>query len=163
MLLAIADRNADGLLTRAEMDRYLNLQAAAARHCVVVSASDLGSPLFAVLDADGDETLSLRELRHGWSRVAAWDASGDQALSWDEIPQACQLTWSLGRPMAPPPSTTPPTTKLAAPPWFSGMDQNGDGDLSRREFLGSLEEFQRWDTDADGLISPEESRRMTKH
>ena len=37
------------------------------------------------------------------------------------------------------------------------MDRNGDGDVSRREFLGTDEEFRRLDRDGDGLISAEEA------
>jgi hypothetical protein len=37
------------------------------------------------------------------------------------------------------------------------MDRNGDGFVSRREFLGSREEFDQIDANKDGLISPEEA------
>jgi hypothetical protein len=37
------------------------------------------------------------------------------------------------------------------------MDRNRDGDLSRREWLGTEEEFKKIDTDGDGLISAEEA------
>jgi hypothetical protein len=39
------------------------------------------------------------------------------------------------------------------------MDGNHDGDVSRKEFLGSDEEFRRIDADGDGLISAEEATR----
>jgi hypothetical protein len=45
------------------------------------------------------------------------------------------------------------------PSWFRKMDRNQDGDLSRREWLGTEEEFRRLDADGDGLISAEEAQR----
>ena len=43
------------------------------------------------------------------------------------------------------------------PLWFRKMDLNGDGDVSPREFLGTLEAFKKLDLDGDGLISREEA------
>jgi hypothetical protein len=40
-----------------------------------------------------------------------------------------------------------------APAWFVRMDTNGDGDLTRREFLGDDDQFKRLDTNPDGVIS----------
>jgi hypothetical protein len=37
------------------------------------------------------------------------------------------------------------------------MDRNGDGDLSRAEFLGPADVFAKLDADADGLVSAEEA------
>ena len=163
MLMAVADRNTDRRLTTQELNRYLDLQASAATHCVVVTIADFGSSLTAVLDADGDAALSLRKLKHGWSQVAAWDRDGDQTLSWDEVPHEYQLTWSEGRPQAPAAIVPLPKKTSAAPLWFLRMDGNGDGDLSRREFLGTLPEFRRWDADGDGLVSPAEANAATKN
>jgi hypothetical protein len=47
----------------------------------------------------------------------------------------------------------------AGPVWFRKMDRNHDGDVSRREFLGTDEEFRRLDADGDGLISAAEASR----
>jgi hypothetical protein len=39
------------------------------------------------------------------------------------------------------------------------MDRNGDGDLSRGEFLGTAEQFGRMDADGDGLVSAREAQK----
>lgn len=46
-----------------------------------------------------------------------------------------------------------------APEWIRKMDVNGDGFVSRAEFLGTPAQFERIDADDDGLISPEEAIR----
>jgi hypothetical protein len=40
------------------------------------------------------------------------------------------------------------------------MDCNQDGDLSRREFLGTREQFVQSDTDSDSLISADEAEAI---
>jgi hypothetical protein len=43
------------------------------------------------------------------------------------------------------------------PAWFSHADLNGDGDVSRREFLGAPVQFERLDGDKDGYLNAAES------
>ena len=38
------------------------------------------------------------------------------------------------------------------PVWFQKMDRNGDGDVSRREFLGTPRQFDQLDADGNDLI-----------
>jgi Ca2+-binding EF-hand superfamily protein len=46
--------------------------------------------------------------------------------------------------------------------WFQKMDRNRDGYVSRREFLGTDEEFRKLDLDGDGFISVQEAEAAEK-
>jgi Ca2+-binding EF-hand superfamily protein len=50
----------------------------------------------------------------------------------------------------------------AGPLWFRKMDRNGDGDVSRAEFLGTRAEFDALDADHDGLISRAEAEAFDR-
>jgi hypothetical protein len=43
------------------------------------------------------------------------------------------------------------------PKWFRDGDFNGDGDVSRREFVGPLEHFRQLDLNEDGFVSAAEA------
>jgi Ca2+-binding EF-hand superfamily protein len=43
------------------------------------------------------------------------------------------------------------------PAWLSAMDRNGDGEISRREFLGTPEQFARFDANDDGYLESAEA------
>jgi hypothetical protein len=43
------------------------------------------------------------------------------------------------------------------PDWFRNMDRNSSGDLSREEFIGPDDQFKRYDTNGDRVISPQEA------
>ena len=46
-----------------------------------------------------------------------------------------------------------------APRWFTAMDANRDGAISRREFLGPAEKFAELDHDRNGLLELSEAAR----
>jgi Ca2+-binding EF-hand superfamily protein len=179
-LFAVMDRDGDGKLFEKEVIAYLEqtekLQAAAQDSSVSLSIAPQGSGLFDLLDTNHDRRLSVRELRQAAKLIRQLDRNGDGQVGRDEIPRTFRLNVRKGmgnggisaggvvfvaadgRMMSN--QATPEPT--AGPQWFRKMDRNRDGDVSRREFLGTDEEFRRIDLDGDGLISPEEADKADK-
>ena len=50
-------------------------------------------------------------------------------------------------------------TPEPGPVSFAAMDRNGDGELSRLEFVGRLDRFEQLDADHDGYLSPAEAQK----
>lgn len=167
-LFDLLDRDADGKVYPKEIDVFVETQAEAAKSRMVMSTSDQGRAIFAILDLNRDRKLGIREIRETLRRVASWDRDGDGTITADEIPHHFQLT--IGRAglagigsnpvVNAPDGMMNPAAEAAdkpGPPWFLRMDRNRDGDLSRREFLGPRAQFDRMDRDHDDLISPDEA------
>jgi Ca2+-binding EF-hand superfamily protein len=175
----LMDRDGDGKLYKKEMLAYLDsmekLQKQAVASIVSLNFSDQGKGLFDLLDTDRDGRLSVRELRQLPKLLDRLDRDKDGCLSRNEIPRSyrayiqqgplnanpygdLKVLALNGRLVVPTPVVKPPRGPL----WFQKMDRNRDGDVSRREFLGTDEEFRRIDTDGDGLISVEEAEAYDK-
>ncbi|HEV3256796.1 MAG TPA: EF-hand domain-containing protein, partial [Gemmataceae bacterium] len=173
-IFKLMDRDGDGKLFEKEMLAYLDamqeLQVKALASCASLSVADQGKGLFDLIDTDHDGRLSVRELRNAVNLVEQLDRDGDGCIGRGEIPRNYTVTVQQGTggvnpygqyvvalngSFAQPNRPTPQQTR--GPVWFRKMDRNHDGDVSRREFLGTDEEFKRIDTDGDGLISAEEA------
>lgn len=150
-VVTAADRDGDGRLTAKELDAFLTVQQGLASLHARLDLINRGRSLFDTLDANGDELLSVRELRAAAARLPVTESGPlTQPLTTGAV-HRIRATVSCGKP-----SPILFEASLAAPEWFRAMDRNRDGDLSRREFTGPAAAFLRLDQNGDGLIAPDE-------
>ena len=161
-LVDLIDRDADGKVYLKELADFVDLQTEAARARLVATVADQGRAIFGILDLDKDRRLSARELQRTVDRVTSWDSDGDGMVSADDIPYYLQFNAArAGLPGLTGESAIDANERSASPSvspvWFQRMDRNHDGDVARREFLGSRDQFDRLDRDKDGLIDANEA------
>lgn len=146
------DRNGDGKLDEKEFAAWLDVRDRFVKSHVLLTVMDHGPGLFELLDANHDGALSVRELRGAWNRLRNAGCVRDGRFDGTRVPRQFCLTVSAGLPASPLGRATP-----AGPAWFRAMDRNGDGDVSRKEFTGPPDAFDKLDLDKDGLLSAEEA------
>ncbi len=167
------DRNGDGKLFEKEsiayLDRIKDLQESALRSCASLAIKDQGRGLFDLVDANSDGRLSVREMRQMGKLIEQLDRDGDGCIGRGEIPHKYRVDLRRGPSLDSPSgprrvviskmavSNEPELPQRNGPRWFRKMDRNHDGDVSRREFLGTDEQFRKIDRDGDGLISVAEA------
>jgi Ca2+-binding EF-hand superfamily protein len=174
-LFTVMDRDGDGKLFEEEVlayvDQMAKLRARASASCLSLVIADQAKGLFELADTDGDGRLSVRELRNMVKLLDQLDQDGDGLLAPSEVPRHYRGTFEQGAvgsqrsdlrqfvtfSISGRRSTPPPQVRTRGPLWFRKMDLNQDGDVSRKEWLGTDEEFRKIDTDGDGLISVEEA------
>jgi Ca2+-binding EF-hand superfamily protein len=127
---------------------------------------DQSDAVFEELDRNADGRLGEREITAATSQLLVRDANSDGALAANELRYSMIVAFLRGEPQQEQSFYVPPSLMAAstdnAPAWFVSADFNADGDISRREFVGSFERFATVDANQDGYISREEATEFDK-
>ncbi len=170
------DTDQDLQMTRQELFGYADREQAAVLSRLEMMVEQSGRTMFSLLDSNSDRRLTRREMLQSGDRLKEYDLNADGAYSDVELGTEYVLTIGLGRSdlgrtqgggqmvgmemLNAGDAILPGRDGLNGPEWFRLMDRNQDGDVSRREFPGTTEQFLQLDLDRDGLMSVEEAERV---
>jgi Ca2+-binding EF-hand superfamily protein len=159
--LAAIDSDGNGKVYAAEIAALLRRQQAAALSQIHAQAQYQEDALFIALDADGNGYLGAREIAGAAGRLQTFDRDGNGQLVVGEIPESMAVIIARGDPLQGDAlfsrQVNLPNYAANLPRWFVHMDSNGDGDISQREFLGSLDQFEQLDSNNDHYIDSSEA------
>jgi Ca2+-binding EF-hand superfamily protein len=160
--LLVLDADGNGMVVADEIAEYLRLEQAVDRSQIHVSVHNRGDLLFGQLDTDQDGRLGEREVATAQEHLIRLDGNSDGELSDNEV--GAQMSVRLVRGNLPSgeaqydlPPASAPVSDIESPDWFTRGDFNGDHDISRREFLGTAEQFAEVDADGDGYLTATEA------
>ncbi len=132
----------------------------------VGSADD---PIFLALDTNKSGGLEAREIQTAGEKLSEIDANRDGHLGVSELPSIITISMTSryqpnnGQLAVTPNQYNSPTSrqkKLDVPNWFTQMDHNRDGEISRLEFIGSEASFEKLDANSDGFVAPAEVAKV---
>jgi Ca2+-binding EF-hand superfamily protein len=173
-LFSFFDRDGDGKIFEKELiaalDEAEEIVLAASTGIASIELNENGRGLFGAIDINSDGKLSIPELRAMPQLVERFAANKEVGLAPVEVPRRFEASFSHGISMIR--QTFAPVQRFdgmtgqpraqTGPLWFQKMDRNRDGYVSRREFLGTDEQFRKLDLDGDGFISLEEAEAAEK-
>ncbi len=159
------DEDGDGKVFEDELTAVVDSRTKSAQSRTRMDVRNRGRDLFEILDLDRNRRLGRRELAQAVKRIQLWDTDKDGTISESEIPQLFQVSFGPGQPQfqgVQIPGQTMRTSDdgpmaSAAPKWFTKLDRNGDGELARREFPGTRDEFRKLDQNSDGVVDAAEA------
>lgn len=132
-----------------------------------------GNALFRHLDRDKNWELSRAEFNACQDRIFQLDQNSDQRVDLGELPMLVHVTVARGAvahrslqeyvTFLPLSGTDGAGESLTPPEWFASMDRDGDRMLTRAEFLGDRDAFNRLDRDENQRLSVEESLSSQKN
>jgi Ca2+-binding EF-hand superfamily protein len=154
------DRNGDKMVTRDELFSFAERDQMTSASRIEVTVMQDGKTLYGLLDTNQDRRLSAREIRSGGDVLKQFDVNSDGGFAETELGTEYILTLGLGRPEI---RRNSGSMEMMNPGQMNRLDailRNQDGDVSRREFPGSAEDFRQLDTDADQLITAAEAEAV---
>ncbi len=135
---------------------------------VAVGAVVEGYPVWRRLNADGDARLTASELRALPELLSDLDLNGDNEITAEERPLTIRIAVGHGPVVhqvlgeaTRAPEASIPDSPINAPEWFTSMDANTDGELTRQEFAGATDQFRALDQDGNGVITAMEAAPVT--
>lgn len=163
-MLTRGDANKDGSLTRDELKKMLEAEAAPVGRPLPPPTAGAGpapagnpmarlGPAVVALDADGDGVISTAEINNAPAMLGKLDKNGDGKLTEDEVRPAGGPGGGRG-------GRNP---EEAASHLIEEFDKNSDGKLAKDEVPAGLQaRFESLDTDKDGFLNKEELKKMAE-
>lgn len=164
---AMCDLDGDGMVVLTELSTFLDQRTTLSQARVIMRVETIRTSLFQLLDTNIDRRLSRREFLAGIEQVRPHDLNRDNSLQYGEMETShrvvielarTELFQQMNRPQMAAGGNSPRLQQAdTGPVWFQRMDVNQDGDISRREFVGPREHFDRLDTNRDDFIDADEA------
>jgi Ca2+-binding EF-hand superfamily protein len=157
-LMRLLDVNGDRQAFPEEVEGLTRVRSLLTQARAVITVERAEASLFDWLDQSGDLRLDFAELSGALERAANFEDDSNEVILANELAAQLKLTLRFGCAIATDPAFRQPPGRAAmrqqrAPIWFERMDRNQDGQVSRREFLGTPDHFTRLDRDGNGCLT----------